>query len=152
MMTAAVSAPAVAAARKSSAVFAAPFVAGVAYVASPVPRFVRVEVTERLLPSLWHRSPVTMMRIVTVIDVAVEAVRAMKPRASPYEDATTEPVRPIVAIRSTRIRGVVKIPVRANRRDSNVDGNLSRCYGHTTHHPNSESTKSKRLPSGHSSS
>jgi hypothetical protein len=93
-----------------------------------------------------------MMRIVTVIDVAVEAVRAMEPGASSYEDAAIEPVRPIVAIRSTGIRGVIKIPVRANRRDSNVDGNLSRCYGHTTHHPNTEGTESKRLPSGHSSS
>jgi hypothetical protein len=90
-----------------------------------------------------------MVRIVTVIDVAVEAARAMEPGAGSNENATTEPVRPIVAIRSTGIRGVIKIPVRANRRDSNVDGNLSRCYGYTTHHPNSESTESKRLPSGH---
>ena len=152
MVTAAMIAPAVAPSLKSSAVFTAPVMARVSYMTSPISRFVRMEVTERLFPALWHRSPVTMVGIVAIIDVAVEAMRAVEPRAGSEEDPADEPIRPIVAIRGTGIWGVIKVPVRANRRGSNVDGNLSRCYRHSTHHSNSENTESKRLPAGHISS
>jgi hypothetical protein len=54
-------------------------------VASPVPSFIRVEVVERLLAALGHRSFVTVARIVAVIDVTGEASGSMEPWARPDE-------------------------------------------------------------------
>ncbi len=68
-------------------VFCGPIVARVAYVAFPVPRLVGVEVVELLRPALRHRSSVTVTRIITVVDVAVKAARAVKPWASSNEQA-----------------------------------------------------------------
>jgi hypothetical protein len=65
-----------------------------------------------------------MMRIVAVVDVAVEAVRAMKPRACADEYAAGEPIGPIVAIGSAVIGSVIEVPIGAHRRDTNVDGDL----------------------------
>ena len=128
---------------KSRAVFTAPIVPRVSYVASPITRFVRVKVIECRRSAFRQRSYITMMGIETVIDVAVETVRAMEPWASSDEDATAEPVRPVVAIGSAAVWRVIEVPVGAYRRDSDINGNLSRCYGHTTHYPDSESTESK---------
>ncbi len=73
----------------------------------------------------------------------------MEPGAGSNEYPATEPIWPIVAIGSTVIRSIVEVPVWANRRNSNVNRNLSRCYGHTAHQRNSESSESKRFPSRH---
>ena len=124
---------AVATPRKSAAAFTAAVMAGVAYVALPIPRLVGVEVIECMLAAVRQRSCVTMMRIEAVIDVAVEAVRAVEPGTRSEEHPTNEPIRSIVAIGSTAIRGVVKVSVRAHRGRSNAytDGDLSRCQGRT---------------------
>ena len=71
-------------------------------VASPVPSFVRVEVIERLLSALGHRSFVTVVRIVAVIDVAGEAFGSMEPSARPDEYPAHEKIGSIVAVGSTR--------------------------------------------------
>jgi hypothetical protein len=134
---------------KSGAVFMASIVTCVAYVALPIHRRVRVEVVERLLSALRHRPVVTVMRIVAIINVAVEAVMAMEPGTGSDKNSANEPIRAVIAIGSTVIRGIVKVPVRTHRRDSNVNGNLSRCHGHAAHQRNSESRESKRLPLGH---
>jgi hypothetical protein len=118
---------------KSRTVFTSPIMACVAYVTLPIPRFVRMKVAERLFSALRHRSCVTVMRIVAVIDVAVEAARTMEPWAGSNEKTANEPIRPIVAIRSTVIRGIVEIPIRSHRRRPNANGNLSRCYGYSAH-------------------
>ncbi len=62
-------------------VFAATIMARVAYVTLPIARLVCVEVVERRLSAARQRSNVTVMRIIAVVDVAVEAVRAVEPRA-----------------------------------------------------------------------
>jgi serine phosphatase RsbU (regulator of sigma subunit) len=62
-------------------VFAACIMAGVAYMALSIPRLVPVEVVERLRTALRQRSMVTLARVVAVVDVAVKAVRAVKPGA-----------------------------------------------------------------------
>jgi hypothetical protein len=134
---------------KSGTVFTASIVACVADLTLSIPCLVRVEVGERLFPALRSRPVVTVMRIVAVVDVAVEATGAMEPGASSEEDPANEPIGPIVAIGSALIWGIVKIPVRAYRRRSNVNGNLSRYHGHAAHQRNSECRESKRLPSGH---
>jgi len=70
----------------SGAVLPARVVAGISNnVASPIPSFVRVEVAERLLSALGHRSSVTVARIVAVIDVTGEASGSMEPGARPDE-------------------------------------------------------------------
>jgi hypothetical protein len=104
-----------------------------AYVASPIPRLVRVEVVEALRSALRHRPSVTVMRIKTVVDVAVKAVRTMKPRASSQKHSANKPIGPIVAVRSTVIWGIVEISVRAHgsRPDIYADGNLRRRHGCT---------------------
>jgi hypothetical protein len=103
------------------------------YVASPIPRLVGVEVVEALRSALRHRSSVTVMRIKAVVDVAVKAVRTMKPWTSSQKHSANKPIGPIVAVRSTVIWGVIEISVRAHgsRPDIYADGNLRRRHGCT---------------------
>ena len=103
------------------------FMASVAYVALPIPRLVSLEVVEALRPALRQRSSVTVMRIKTVVDMAVKAVRPVKPGAGSKKHTAHKPIGPIVAVGSTVIRGIVEVPVRAHRSRSDVyaDGNLS---------------------------
>jgi hypothetical protein len=105
-------------------VFAACIMARVACVTLPIPRLVGVEVVELLLAASWHRSNVTVMRIVAVVDMAVEAVRAVKPGAGANEQAAGKPIGPIVAVGSAVIGSVVEVPIGAHGRHSNVDGDL----------------------------
>jgi hypothetical protein len=103
------------------------FMASVAYVASPISRLVSLEVVEALRPALRHRSSVTVMRIKAVIDMSVKAVTAMKPRAGSKKHSASKPIRPVVAVRSTVIGGIVEVSVRTHGSHSDVyaNGNLS---------------------------
>jgi hypothetical protein len=112
-------------------------------VAFPIPSFVRVEVAERLLSALGHRSFVTVARIVAVIDVTGEASASMEPWARPDEYPAHEKIGSIVAVGSTGIRSIVKVSVRANRLHPNANGNLTPRCRHTGHQRNSESKESK---------
>lgn len=85
-------------------VFSLRFMAGLPYVASPIPRLVSLEVVEALCPALRQRSNVTVMRIKPVVDMAEKAVRAVKPGASSKKHPANKPIGPIVAVRSTVIR------------------------------------------------
>jgi hypothetical protein len=134
---------------KSSAVFTAWIVACLAYVALPIPRLVRMEMAERRLSALRHRSRITVARIIAVINVAVEAVRTMEPWASAEEYPANKPIWTIVAIRSAGIRRIVKVPIRTHRRRSNINGDLSRGHGHAAQQHYSGSNESKQLPSKH---
>ena len=79
-------------------VLSLPFMAGFAYVASPISRLVCLEVVEALRPALRHRSSVTVMRIKPVIDMSVKAVRAVKPRTRANKHPADKPIRPVVAV------------------------------------------------------
>jgi hypothetical protein len=107
-------------------VFTRSVMASIADVASPIPRLVSVEVIEALRPTLRQRSNVTMMRIKAVVDMAVEAVRAVKPGAGPKKHPADKPIGPVISVGSTVIWGIVEIPVRAYGSHSDVyaDGNL----------------------------
>jgi hypothetical protein len=111
-------------------VFSLPFMGSVAYVASPIPRLVCLEVVEALRPAIWQRSSVTVMRIKAVVDMAEKAVRAMEPGTSSKKHPTNKPIGPVVAIRGTVIGGVVEVPVRAygSRSDVYADGDLGRSH------------------------
>jgi hypothetical protein len=130
-------------------VFAAAIMARVAYVTSSIPRLVGVEVVELLLPAPWQRSNVTVMGIIAVVDVAVEAVRAVKPGASANKYATGKPIGAVVAVGSAVIRGIVEVPIGAHRRDANVDGDLGGSYGNTADEGDGESGESQNLTVGH---
>jgi hypothetical protein len=131
--------------------FASAFVAGVAYVASPIPRLVCMEVVEALCPMLRQRSSIAVMRVKAVVDVAVKAAMAVKPGASSKEDPSNKPVGPIVAIRSTVIRRIVEVPVRADGGRPNVytNRNLGVRHWYGTKKGNSESGGSERVNSEH---
>src|ERR1017187_2964584 len=106
-------------------VLSLPFMASFAYVASPISRLVCLEVVEALGPALRQRSSVTVMRIKPVVDMSVKAVMAVKPRASYKKHPAHKPIRPVVAVRSTVIWGIVEVPVRAHGNRSDVYANLN---------------------------
>jgi hypothetical protein len=64
---------------ESGAVFVVSIMVGCAYMTAPVPRLISLEVIEGLDSTLRHWATITVTRIEAVIDVAVEAVRAMEP-------------------------------------------------------------------------
>src|ERR1700678_2197356 len=61
---AAVTAATAGAALRSGAVFTAAVMSSIAYMALPVPCLIRMEVVERLLPALRHRTSVAMTRVI----------------------------------------------------------------------------------------
>ena len=78
----------------------------------------------------WSRAarrhgPVVALAIVEfMIDVAVEMIRSVIPRASADEYSASEPLGPIIAIWSAVVRRSLVIPVGANRCCSDADYNL----------------------------
>jgi hypothetical protein len=119
------------------------------YVPAPITHFISFEVrnpADRLgrLRFRATRGPwafIAALRIVSVIHVALELGMAMEPRAGANEHAIGKPFRAVVAVGSTFIRSVVIITVRTLRRDSDVDTDLSLCFG--SHHREADSSHSK---------
>jgi hypothetical protein len=72
---------------------------------------------------------VAVARIIPIVNVAIKAVTAMKPWAGSDEEAAKEPIRTIVAIRRTAIRGIVEITVRAHRSYPDTNTHLSLSFG-----------------------
>ena len=107
--------------------FIAALVGCIAYVAVSIMRFISLKVIELLRPSRGQGPMITMMRIIAIVDMAVEAVRTVEPGSSSNKCPAHKPIWPIVAIGRAVIRSVVEIPVRTHRSHSNVDGNLRRC-------------------------
>ena len=72
-----------------------------------------------------RHGPVVALAIVELmIDVAVEMIRPVIPRASSDEYSASEPLGPIIAIWSAIVRRSLVIPVGTNRRCSDADCNL----------------------------
>ena len=105
--------------------------AGMAYVAFPVPRLISLEVVEALRPVPWQRSVVPVPRVKAVIYVAIEAAVAVEPGAGSNKQPADKPVGPVVAIGRAVVGSVVEVAIRANRGDSNVDGDLGWTQGCT---------------------
>jgi len=114
-------------------VFTPRFMASIADIASPIPRLVSLEVVEALRTAFGHRSSITVMRIIAVVDMAVEAARAVKPGAGSKKHSANKPIGAIVAVRSTVIWGIVEVPVRTDGGypDVYADGNLGWRHGCT---------------------
>lgn len=113
----------------SGSVLIVRLVARVADMALVVARFVAMEVVEGLFSALRERPCVSMVRIVAVIDVSVEAGPSVIPMTSADEDASDEPVRTVEAIGCTVVRRVIEVSVRAYRLRTELDGYLGRRRG-----------------------
>jgi len=108
-----------------------------ARVAVPIPHFISFEVViliemvgrVRPVATVWRGAAIAMLNIEMVIYVALEMCRPMKPRAGANEDATGKPFRTVVAVGSTRIRGVVVIAIGTTRRNPDADIDSSLCFG-----------------------
>jgi hypothetical protein len=74
----------------------------------------------------WHGPMVALAIVEMMIDVPVEMIRPVVPRTSPDEYPTSEPLGPIVAIRSATVRRSLVTSVRTNRRYSYTYCNLCR--------------------------
>jgi hypothetical protein len=98
-----------------------------ARVPAPITHLVPVEVIEGLVSMLREWTAIAVMWIKAVIYVAVEASRAMKPRAGSNKDTAGEPLRPIVSIGGAAVRRIVEVAIWASRRYSNIDGDPCRC-------------------------
>jgi hypothetical protein len=109
------------------------FMTSIAYVATPVPCFVSLEVIEACGTALRQWSSVTVMGIKAIVDVAVKSAMAAEPWASSNKDPAGKPVGTVVAVRSAVIRGIVEVPVRTHgsRSDVDADGHLGSCFGST---------------------
>jgi hypothetical protein len=94
------------------------------------------------LAARWHRPVVALAIIEMMIDVPVEMSRPMVPGSRTDENTAREPLRAIVAIWSAAIRGALIVPVRTNRRHSNVDRNL-RDRVMNGNHPKTHSNRHK---------
>ena len=115
-------------------VFADHVAASVAhFVCFEVGHFVEVIVGSGSLAACWHRTVIAVVRMETVIYVAVEIRWAVKPGASANEDAADKPFRSVITVGGAVVRRNVVIAVGALRRDSDVHAHLSSRCG-SSHH------------------
>lgn len=77
----------------------------------------------------WLGAVIAVFGMEMVIYVAVEACRAVKPRAGANEEATGKPLRAVVAIGSAVVGRDVIVAVGTFGRDADVDLYLSLCFG-----------------------
>jgi hypothetical protein len=104
--------------------FACRLMSCVPYVALSVASLVPVKMIERLLATPWHRPLITMMGVIAVINMSIEAARTVEPPSSANEDTSIKPIRTVKAIRSAIIRGIVEISVGTDRFHANGNPNL----------------------------
>ncbi len=84
------------------------------HMAAAVTGLIRLEMIKCLRTACGQRAPVPMMRVEAVIHVAMETRRAVEPRTYTDKYAGVKPIRPVVPIWSTVIRGVIEISIWAN--------------------------------------
>jgi hypothetical protein len=92
-----------------------------------ITHFVSVKVVEGSVTMLRKWTVVAVMWIEAVVHMAVEAMRAMEPRAGSDKDTSGEPLRPIVAVRGAVVWGVVEVAIWALRRHPDIDRDPRRC-------------------------
>ena len=95
-----------------------------ACVAAPITHLVSVEVIEGLVSTVRMWTHVAVMRIETVINVALEVVSTMEPRAGSDEHAAVEPLGPVVPVWGAVVRSEIVIAIRAIRFCADIDGDL----------------------------
>ena len=116
--------PAASTAHVASGVFAASFMSGTADVTLEVTRLIGMEVVEWLFAALWERACVAVVRVVAVIDVAVETGASVIPVTRSNEGTSDEPVRPIEAVGRAVVGGIIEVSVGTDRFRAELDGDL----------------------------
>jgi hypothetical protein len=117
--------------------------------AASITHLVSVEVIEGLLSTLRMWTSVAVMWIETVINVSVEIVSAVEPRAGSDEHPSIEPLGPIVSVWSTGVRGEVVVAIRAPRLGSDIDRDLGADRARCAQHGGNHGRKSKKFPIAH---
>jgi hypothetical protein len=102
-------------------------VASAACVAASITHLVSVEVIEGPISTVRMWTSVAVMWIEAVINVAVEVVGAVEPRAGSEEHAAVEPLGPVVPVWRAVVWGEVVVAVRASRLGSDIDRDLGGC-------------------------
>src|ERR1700756_2689645 len=120
-----------------------------ACVAAPITRLVSVEVIKGLVSTVRMWTTVAVMWVEAVINVAVEVVGAVKPRASSDEHAAVEPLGPVVPVWSALVWGVIVVAIWASRFWSDIDRDLRRCRARNTEQSRNQGTKGKKFPIAH---
>src|SRR5882762_5921885 len=96
-------------------------------VAAPITHLASVEVIKGLVSTFRMWTSVAVMRIETVINVAVEVVGAVEPRADSDEHAAVKPLGPVVPVWRAAVWSVIVVAIRATRFCSDIDRDLRRC-------------------------
>ena len=118
-------------------------------VAVSVPHLVSVEVIEGFISTFRMRTSVAVMRIEAIINVAVEAVRAVEPWADADEHSAVEPLGSVVSVRSAVVWREVVVAIRATRFWSDVDRDLRGCGARNAQHSGKQDRKGKKFPKVH---
>jgi hypothetical protein len=120
-----------------------------ACVPAPITHLVSVEVIESPVSLSRKWATVAVMWIEAVIYVAVEAVWAMEPGAGSDEDASAEPLGPVVTVWSAAIRDVVEVAIWANRCCSDIDRDPGRCRARYAQQSGNQGGKDEDFPTAH---
>jgi hypothetical protein len=96
-------------------------------VTASVAHFISVEMIKGLLATFRMWTRVAMLRIEAVVNVTMEVVRTVEPRAGSDEYATAEPLGPVVPVRSAVVWRVVVVAIRSRRFGADVDRDLRGC-------------------------
>jgi hypothetical protein len=117
------------------------------YVAASIPHFVSFEVRSSdtlcrfgFLAGLWQGALIAVLRMETVIYVALEVAGAMKPQASADENVPGEPFWTIISGGSTTVRSGVVVTIGTLRRHSDFNADLSLYLGSGSREADSSET------------
>jgi len=120
-----------------------------AYVTAATTHLVSMEVIEGLVSTSRKWTTVAVMWIEAVINVTAKVVGAVKPGAGSDEDSSAEPLGPVVPVWGAVVWGIVEVTIRANRRCSDIDGNLSGCRARDAQQNDNHDGKGKEFPMAH---
>jgi hypothetical protein len=118
--------------------FSASVMPGVAYMAPSVTRFIAMEVIERSLAARRQRPTIAIVGVKAIVHMAIETGVTVEPGTRSDEQATDEPVGPVVAVGSAVIGRVVEVAIGADGLDADTDGDLGRPKGCSTEQRNRE--------------
>jgi len=138
---------------ESGAVLGVSIMIRVANVTSPIPRFIRLKMRKGRGSTRRQRPAISVVRIVAVIDVAIEAARSMEPWACADEDAADKPVRTVITVGRAVIRRVVEVTVWTDGRRPDVYtyADLRRCMRGDSAKETEECYQNKRSKRSHDS-
>jgi hypothetical protein len=101
-----------------------------------IARLVSVKVLRGTMPPLTRSvavvrifAVVAVIRMVMIVDMAVEVFRAAKPRAGSDEDATGKPLGTVITVSGATVRRDIIITIRTSGRYTDADADLGLCSG-----------------------